>query len=922
MSLQYYTGYQPIRQFDFSKRSPQTKSSKSNASVPLTFREFIALVNPKYRFYRHLEKLIAVLQRVADGELKRLMVFMPPRHGKCMAQGSPVLLADGRMVSIENVCPSDMVISLDSCYNKTVSTVLSTTENGEKPVLKITLQSGRYIVCTENHPLLTVLGWREAGGLKIGDSIAALRQLPMPEGEPLPFGFAALMGYITGDGSYAKGNPIVTASEQETVEHLQRIADAHGWKLTRDGKYGYHIRKANHGRHDGSSATERLRTYMTPAKSGQKRVPECMFQANRDDLCAFLAAYFNCDGTVNGKREGVAEYYSTSEGLLRDVQHLLMRLGVYSTLRLKKGRYKGDVHISWRLIVSGQDLVTMGDALPVIGVRGRKLREVVEKCRGKVHYPEYESIPPGWQDLRTTRGKKGGGLRKALGLRIDKTYKRGTARHLVKSVADFENNETLHRVCSPDVMWERIVNIESLGDLPTYDIEVKDTHNFVVDSTIVHNSETVSRLFTAYYLYRHPERWVGINSYADALATTLSRNARENYQSIGGNLNPSAASMHHWETDGGGGLWAAGVGGPITGKGFHLGVIDDPVKNAEEASSITIRQRHVEWYKSTFSTREEPDAAIVVVQTRWNDADLSGWLLSEETTEDEEDDDLAEHWHIVSMPAIKEHTEKKFPNTCTVEGDDRQIGEPLCKERYDADKLQRIKRRVGTYYWNALYRQDPAPDEGDIFKRHWWRYWKPKGIKLPPVLIQLVDGSFIEIEAADLPDQFDEEIQSWDCAFKDTKTSDFVAGQVWARNDADRYLLDYYKDRASIIGTMAEIERFSGKWPQSHAKLVEDKANGPAVIQLLSSKVYGLIAVDPKGGKIARAHASSPVVESGNVYLPHPLIHKWVNGFIDTCAGFPNVANDDDVDSFTQAMIRWQGFTPSMPLIQGKAKVR
>ncbi|RME24447.1 MAG: terminase, partial [Candidatus Zixiibacteriota bacterium] len=115
-------------------------------------------------------------------------------------------------------------------------------------------------------------------------------------------------------------------------------------------------------------------------------------------------------------------------------------------------------------------------------------------------------------------------------------------------------------------------------------------------------SETVSRLFSAYYLYKHPERWVGINSYAAELAYTLSRNARENYVAGGGALKNDAAAVKHWETGKNGGLWAAGVGGPITGKGFHLGIIDDPLKNAEEAASDTIRAKQKDWYRSTFST--------------------------------------------------------------------------------------------------------------------------------------------------------------------------------------------------------------------------------------------------------------------------------------------------------------------------------
>ncbi len=143
-------------------------------------------------------------------------------------------------------------------------------------------------------------------------------------------------------------------------------------------------------------------------------------------------------------------------------------------------------------------------------------------------------------------------------------------------------------------------------------------------------SETVSRLFTAYYLYRHPERFVGLASYGADLAYTLSRAARDNFVKACGQLSKAAKAVKQWLTSTGGGLWAAGVGGPATGKGFHLGVIDDPIKDAEEAASDKIRQRNKDWLSSVFQTREEPGGAIVVLQTRWHEDDLSGYLLSME----------------------------------------------------------------------------------------------------------------------------------------------------------------------------------------------------------------------------------------------------------------------------------------------------
>jgi len=411
-------------------------------------------------------------------------------------------------------------------------------------------------------------------------------------------------------------------------------------------------------------------------------------------------------------------------------------------------------------------------------------------------------------------------------------------------------------------------------------------------------SETVSRLFPAYYLMRHPDRWVGLGSYAAELAYTLSRNARENFREAGGAL--ETEGVEHWETEAGGGMWAAGVGGPMTGRGFHLGIIDDPVKNAEEAGSTTIREKHKDWWRSTFYTRQEPGAAIVVIQTRWNEDDLSGWLLAQEEGEDGE----PEGWHIVNLPAIAEDAPQQFPASCTVEPDLRQPGEALCPERYPLHKLKAIARRLGDYFFGALYQQHPTPLEGGILKRHWWRFWQPRDAHLGPVHLRMADGTLVETSPVELPDNFEEVIQSWDMTFKDTATSDFVAGQVWARDGANKFLIDYYKKRADLAQSVAAVRLMSARWPQAYAKLVEDAANGPAVIQTLRDELAGIIAVRPMGSKESRAYAVQPDIEAGNVYLPHPRLKPWVESFITTCAGFPNVPHDDDVDAMTQAIIR------------------
>jgi predicted phage terminase large subunit-like protein len=400
-------------------------------------------------------------------------------------------------------------------------------------------------------------------------------------------------------------------------------------------------------------------------------------------------------------------------------------------------------------------------------------------------------------------------------------------------------------------------------------------------------SEEVSRLFTGYYLERHPERWVGLAAYAAGLAFTLSRNARDNYVHAGNALNEGAAGVEHWETAAGGGMWAAGVGGPITGKGAHLLIVDDPVKNDEEAQSETIREKHKDWWRSTFYTRAEPNAAIIVVQTRWHEDDLSGWLLAEESADDGE---TAEGWHILNLPAIAEPEAPKFPPTCVILPDWRQPGEPLCPERYTLARLTKIAKKVGSRVWEALFQQRPSAAAGVVFKRKWWKFYTT------PDRPDLLDEDVVMLPAKG------RDILSWDMSFKDTDGTDYVSGQAWRRLNDRFYLLDRVKERMSFTAACTAVMGMAGKWPTARGKYVEDKANGAAIIDKLRRTIPGLVPVEPDGGKIARAYAVQPLAEAGNVYLPHPLIAPWVEDYIRELAAFPNGVNDDDVDATTQAL--------------------
>lgn len=222
-------------------------------------------------------------------------------------------------------------------------------------------------------------------------------------------------------------------------------------------------------------------------------------------------------------------------------------------------------------------------------------------------------------------------------------------------------------------------------------------------------SEIISRLFPAWLLRRHPSLWVGLTSYGQNTANGFSRRARDYYRDSGGTLSEEAAGVKEWETGARGGLWASGIGGPLTGKGFHVGIIDDPIKNAEEAASPTVRAKHKQWYDSTFYTRREPGAAVIIVQTRWHPDDLSGWLLSRERKSND-----PEEWHMISMDALHE-APPDVPASCTVASDWRSPGEALAPRRYSRTQLQKTRATITSKSWSSLYQQKPTDTEGALW---------------------------------------------------------------------------------------------------------------------------------------------------------------------------------------------------------------
>lgn len=381
-------------------------------------------------------------------------------------------------------------------------------------------------------------------------------------------------------------------------------------------------------------------------------------------------------------------------------------------------------------------------------------------------------------------------------------------------------------------------------------------------------SMTISETFPSYFIGKNPEKRVILSSYGDSLARKFGRLNRDKVIEFGSklfdiSLSRSSYSTTNWNLDNSrGGMISSGIGGSITGEGADLLIIDDPIKNRKEANSITYREMVWNEWTNTLLTRLQPEGRVILIMTRWHEDDLAGRILDREK----------DKWEVLKIPAICEGQDDPL---------DRELGEALWSEYgFDEAWAEDTKTSVGSQTWISLYQQRPSPPEGSIIQRKWFNYY------------------------TELPDKFDEIIQSWDCTFKDADTSDFVVGQVWGRKGSSKYLIDEVRDRMDLPTTIQAIRQMSRRHPKSYTKLIEDKANGSAVIQMLQDEISGLIPINPDGGKIVRLQAVSPTIEAGNVYLPDPTIKSWILDFVEEVVSFPTGKHDDRVDSMSMALNR------------------
>lgn len=413
------------------------------------------------------------------------------------------------------------------------------------------------------------------------------------------------------------------------------------------------------------------------------------------------------------------------------------------------------------------------------------------------------------------------------------------------------------------------------------DVALGKTKRLVVEMPVRSGkSETTSVYFPSWFIARWPRKEVILATYEADKAHEWGGKARDAFSELapsvfGSQLGEDTTAKKHWKTSLGGGMLSTGIGGPATGSGADVFIIDDPVKNPKIAWSPTYQRDHVDWYKGVARTRLHPEGGVVINMARWDTKDLAGQLMSE--------------WDAAGLPY------RRIRLTALAEENDplgRAVGDPLWPERYGRKLLEETRLEVGPTLWAALYQQNPLPPGGRIFKKSWIRHYRKEGdtlVLLPP------DGPERRYPLSEC-----EVFQTKDSAETTGERSAYSCIAVWLvtpTNDLILWSVTREREELAELRSMcrSSLHQYGG------VLHIEKKSHGTALIQDLQREGLPVVAFEPKGNKIVRARVAEARFSAGRVYLPQSA--SWLETYLDELLHFPASEYADQVDVTSHACI-------------------
>ncbi len=427
-------------------------------------------------------------------------------------------------------------------------------------------------------------------------------------------------------------------------------------------------------------------------------------------------------------------------------------------------------------------------------------------------------------------------------------------------------------------------------------------------------SHMITETLPAWFLGNNPRGEVIICSYQSTIAESFSRPVRDKFNEYGPDIfgvgpNKLVQTKEYWETESGGKCRAAGLDAGITRYGAELFIIDDPIKNAAEASSETIVKKILAEMGPSVQSRIYPGGKLIVIQTRWVENDVVGFIK----------DNWSEFiWKDINLPCEYDGIEpcplgRKIGDSLM----GPHLGDPVLPQKIANDNnwLKSKKAIViaaeGERVWNSLYQGRPTGATGNTFDPSWWKSFKKKDF--------VTERERATLSPSELKNRkvFEYMQLSIDATFKGNIENDFVAMGLRGIYRGGIYLYHQVNKRMGFVDTIEKIKWFYENFPEIDEMVIEDKANGPAIADVLRyvPNAPPVVCVNPMGGKVARAEAITPFVKAGMMYIAEDLDENDVDWHVPTTLSarekvitqhksFPYGKHDDMVDENSQGTIR------------------
>ena len=802
---------------------------------------YVGLCFPNYIAEPMHELMATALEKVEAGDIRRLIICTPPQHGKCCEENTNIHMSDGTLQKAKDVNIGSRILAYKN--GKIIHSRLIAKETTEKESVKLTTKTGRELIVSTDHRMVTFDGLKEAKDIKYSDFLLTLHS-EIEYNEPIDENELKFITYMLFEGmceTDKSPNRSFSTGDEIVLNDFISICNKLCINVTNTSKYDYYI--SYHSRN-------LLDKYNIRGKRcTEKRLPKQFFSMPLKQRWLFIDLMFQTDGYF-AKTAGQGGITLANKELIEDIQTLLSSCGIASTKFFKPNKCSN----AWVLTIGRSQLPKIYENCNLGSKRSQCAKILEKKGHSKITAFPYKI----GAQLKRTREN---------GFRCDccKNITREKMERMSKVYPE------LKKYLKMDFIYDQIKNIEYIGVQKLVHLHTSRTHTYIANDLVSHNTFLTSEFFPSWVLGRHPDWSIIAATYNQTRANEVGGKVRNKltdqvHQIVFPKcvISKDTKSVHHVATTNEGHYYSIGVGGSVMGRSAHLVLIDDPLRGREDAESKLVREKMIDWYASSIYTRLRPDNRIIVISTRWHTNDLTGYLLKEHAQE---------NWVVVELRAIAE--EDDILN--------RNVGEALCPNIYSLEHLKKVKIIEGTYNWESLYQQRPIARKGGIIQYHW-----------------------IENNAYENPPEEDEVekiVISWDTAYRPDELNDPTAATVWYIVKNGYYLIDVINEKLEFYKIIKKIKFLQNKYhPTTH--LIEGRASGQTIIdELKRTTTIPVIEISTKNlDKHVRLDATTGLFESGRVHFPDRA--PWLIETKDQLCMFPSYKYDDITDSVSQ-FLNW-----------------